>query len=432
MKAPIYDFIKRYAESDTERLHMPAHKGKSILGCEPYDLTEIKGADSLYEADGIIKESEQNASSLFGCPTFYSTEGSSLCIRAMLFLAKKRGVKKILAGANAHKTFVQACALLDIEVEWLYSENYLSLDINPTQLEKAIKESAPDALYITTPDYLGNLCDVKVIGEICEKHGVLFLVDCAHGAYLKFLPNSLYPTDLGAHICCSSAHKTLPCLTGGAYLHVKNEELATQAKDALALFGSTSPSYLILASLDKVNLYINDEYKEKLKGFIEKVENLKKKLRTNGYSLLEKEALKITVCTKAYGYSGTEFGEILRSKGIEPEFCDNDFCVLMLNVGNDLLKIERALLSIKAKNPIILFPPTVKKRERVISAKEALFSESEEIDVKESLGRVVSEITIGCPPAVPLITCGEKIDETVKKCLTYYGIEKIKVIKQGD
>jgi arginine/lysine/ornithine decarboxylase len=101
----------------------------------------------------------------------------------------------------------------------------------------------------------------------------------------------------------------------------------------------------------------------------------------------------------------------------------------MLNVGNDLLKIERALLSIKAKNPIILFPPTVKKRERVISAKEALFSESEEIDVKESLGRVVSEITIGCPPAVPLITCGEKIDETVIKCLTYYDIKKIKVIR---
>jgi arginine/lysine/ornithine decarboxylase len=350
----------------------------------------------------------------------------------MLFLAKKRGVNKILAGANAHKTFVQACALLDIEVEWLYGDNYLSLDINPSQLEKAIKESAPDALYITTPDYLGNLCDVKVIGEICEKHGVLFLVDCAHGAYLKFLPNSLYPTDLGAHICCSSAHKTLPCLTGGAYLHVKNEEWATQAKDALALFGSTSPSYLILASLDKVNLYINDEYKEKLKGFIEKVENLKKKLRTNAYSLFEKEALKITVCTKTYGYTGTEFGEILRSKGIEPEFCDNDFCVLMLNVENDLSKIERALLSIKAKNPIILFPPTAKKRERVISAKEALFSESEEIDVTESLGRVVSEITIGCPPAVPLITCGEKIDETVIKCLTYYVIEKIKVIKQGD
>jgi arginine/lysine/ornithine decarboxylase len=432
MNTPIYDFVKRYAQSDTERLHMPAHKGKCILGCEPFDITEIKNADSLYEADGIIKESENNASSLFECPTFYSTEGSSLCIRAMLFLAKKRGVNKILAGANAHKTFVQACALLDIEVEWLYGDNYLSLDINPTQLEKAIKDGSPDALYITTPDYLGNLCDVKVIGEICEKYGVLFLVDCAHGAYLKFLPNSLYPTDLGAHMCCSSAHKTLPCLTGGAYLHVKNEEWATQAKDALALFGSTSPSYLILASLDKVNLYINDEYKEKLKGFIEKVENLKKKLRTNGYSLFEKEALKITVCPKAYGYSGTEFGEILRSKGIEPEFCDNDFCVLMLNVGNDLLKIERALLSIKAKNPIILFPPTVKKRERVISAKEALFSESEEIDVKESLGRVVSEITIGCPPAVPLITCGEKIDETVIKCLTYYGIEKIKVIKQGD
>ena len=430
MNTPIFDFVNKYANSNTERLHMPAHKGKNLLGFESFDITEIKGADSLYEASGIIKASEENASLLFGCPTFYSTEGSSLCIRAMLFLAKKNGVKRILAGRNAHKTFINTCALLDLDVEWLYSESYLSLDIDLNSLEKAFIADKPDALFITSPDYLGTIADIKSISEICKKYSVLLLVDCAHGAYLKFLPESLYPTDLGADMCCSSAHKTLPCLTGGAYLHIKHTYLAKNANDALALFGSTSPSYLILCSLDKVNEYIFNGYKEKLSDYIEKVENLKKKLRANGFSLFENEALKITICTKAYGYTGEEFGEILRKSSIEPEFCDNDFTVLMLSIDSNLEKIETALLSIKPKNPITVFPPVLKKCEKVLSFKEALFSQSEEINVMDSLGRVLSSVTVGCPPAVPIIMCGEKINENTIKCFEYYKITKCKVVKR--
>lgn len=430
MNTPIFDFVRNYANSTTERLHMPAHKGKKLLGFESLDITEIKGADSLYEANGIIKESEDNASRLFGCPTFYSTEGSSLAIRAMLFLAKKNGVRKILAGANAHKTFINTCALLDLDVEWLYGESYLTLDIDLSTLENVFINNKPDALFITSPDYLGTVADIKSISELCKKYGIMLLVDCAHGAYLKFLPESLYPTDLGADICCSSAHKTLPCLTGGAYLHVKDKGLAKYAKDALALFGSTSPSYLILASLDKVNLYISSEYKEKLTFFIEKAENLKKKLRAKGFTLFGEEALKITICAKAYGYTGEELGEILREKGIEPEFCDPDFTVLMLSVENSLEKIENALLSIKAKSPVIVFPPVLKKCEKVLSLKEALFHESEEIDVKDSLGRVLSTVSLSCPPAVPIIMCGEKINENTIQCFEYYKITKCKVVKE--
>ncbi len=429
MNTPIFDFVRNYANSTTERLHMPAHKGKALLGFEDLDITEIKGADSLYEANGIIKSSEENASTIFGCPTFYSTEGSSLCIRAMLFLAKKQGVKKILAGRNAHKTFVNTCALLDIEVEWLYSRSYLTLDIDQALLEENIKREKPDALFITSPDYLGTVADIKSISQLCEKYGVLLLVDCAHGAYLKFLPESIYPTDLGADMCCSSAHKTLPCLTGGAYLQVRDKRLAKYAKDALALFGSTSPSYLILASLDKVNLYISSEYKEKLAFFIEKAENLKKKLRAKGFTLFGEEALKITICAKSYGYTGEEFGEILREKGIEPEFCDPDFTVLMLSAENSLEKIEKVLLSIKSKSPITVFPPVLKKCEKVISFKEALFHSSEEIDADKSIGRVLSTVNIGCPPAVPIIMCGERVNENTLKCFEYYNVKKIKVIK---
>ena len=127
METPICDFVRKYAESEEIRLHMPGHKGKNLLGLEALDITEIDGADSLYEADGIIRQSEENASELFDCPTFYSTEGSSQCIRAMLYLAmlygKSRGKRPLIAAArNVHKTFLSAAALLDLDVLWLMPE----------------------------------------------------------------------------------------------------------------------------------------------------------------------------------------------------------------------------------------------------------------------------------------------------------------------
>ena len=123
------------------RLHMPGHKGISLLGFEDRDITEISGADSLYEANGIISQSEANASSLFGCRTLYSTEGSSQCIRAMLYLiqifSKRHGKKPLIAaGRNAHKTFLTAAALLDLEVSWLYPKsnaNYLSCKLTASE-----------------------------------------------------------------------------------------------------------------------------------------------------------------------------------------------------------------------------------------------------------------------------------------------------------
>ena len=143
MNTPICDFLEKYAQSGTERFHMPAHKGSE----SPFDITEIAGADSLYEADGIIKESEKNASSLFGCDTFYSTEGSSHCIRAMLLMAMQYAGKngrnaKIIAGRNAHKAFITAAALLDFEYLWIEgcADSYLSCRIDPDQLESMEEE----------------------------------------------------------------------------------------------------------------------------------------------------------------------------------------------------------------------------------------------------------------------------------------------------
>ena len=148
MKTPIHDFIVRYNKQNPKRFHMPGHKGASYLGCEAYDITEIVGADSLYEAHGIIKESELNASKLFNSRTFYSTEGSSHAIRAMLSLTLQYAKEKsknplIWAARNAHSTFISAVALLDFSVKWLYSPHntYLSCLIVSNTLANELKKA---------------------------------------------------------------------------------------------------------------------------------------------------------------------------------------------------------------------------------------------------------------------------------------------------
>ncbi len=443
MNTPICDYVRRYSESNALRLHMPGHKGHGFFGIEELDITEISGADSLYEANGIIKESEENASSLFGCKTFYSTEGSSHCIRAMLYLtalyAKQQNkTPLILAGRNAHKTFLSAAALLDFDIEWLYPQNtesYLSCTVTPYELDMAIKKHNPTAVYLTSPDYLGNLADIRKLSEVCRNNGVLLIVDNAHGAYLKFLLESLHPIDLGADICCDSAHKTLPVLTGGAYMHISSdapELFSRNAKDALALFGSTSPSYIIMQSLDCANKYISDGYKERLSDFICEVQSLKNVLSVHGYQLIGNEPLKLTVAAKKYGYYGNELADILNQRGIVCEFCDRDFTVMMLTpeTGKDGLEIlKKVLLAIPPKSAIAEKPPEFHAPETVMSVREACFSASETVYACESVGKVLATANVACPPAVPIVVCGERIDKQAIECFKYYGVESCNVIK---
>ena len=442
MKTPICDFAKAYAKSNAIKLHMPGHKGRGVLGFESLDITEIDGADSLYEASGIIAESERNASAIFGCDTYYSTEGSSQCIRAMMYLvslvAKGRGEKPyVLAGRNAHKTFHSAVALLDMDVDWIYPddcENYLSCNINEKKLQEILENNdrKPTVVYLTSPDYLGNVIDIASISRVCHENGVLLAVDNAHGAYLKFLSSSMHPIDLGADICCDSAHKTLPVLTGGAYLHLSTSfarEVGDCVKNALALFGSTSPSYLILQSLDAANDYL-ENYPENLQAFASKIDLLKGKLIESGYELYGDEALKITLQTKKYGYLGYDFAKILNENGIVCEFCDPDFVVLMLTPEiENLGRVEEILLSIEKREPISASLPNFKRLEKAISIREAVLSPSEVLDVDKCLGKVVAVASVGCPPAVPVAVAGEIVDENALECFKYYGINKINVVK---
>ena len=442
MNTPICDFARRYAEGDALRLHMPGHKGAGFFGVEQWDITEIDGADSLYEAAGIIRESEDNASALFGAPTFYSTEGSSQCIRAMLYLvalhAKKQGKKPlIMAGRNAHKTFLSAVALLDVEVKWLLpkeGESYLSCKVSAEDVaaQLSVMTEKPTAVYLTSPDYLGNVADVAAIAAVCHRYGVLLVVDNAHGAYLKFLQPSRHPMDLGADMCCDSAHKTFPVLTGGAYLHV-SEEFAPQCKNALQLFGSTSPSYLIMESLDGANAYLANGYGEKLAVFAEKVQALKVRLAAQGYTLQGDEPMKVTIAAKSYGYTGEALAAVLEKENIVCEFADRDFMVLMLTpeIGEDgLRRLEEVLRAVPKQEVIEELPPVFHACAAVMSVREAMLSPSETVTVEESVGRVLAAASVGCPPAVPIVVCGERIDAEAAACFDYYGIKTCAVVAQ--
>ena len=422
---------------------MPGHKGKSLVGFENVDITEIEGADSLYEASGIILESEQNASHLFGCKTLYSTEGSSQCIRAMMYLvclsAAEMGEKPcVWAARNCHKTFISAAALLDLDVEWLTGddESYLSCKIDANELEARLENAKrnPTALYITSPDYLGAVADIGAIAEVCHRHGVLLCVDNAHGAYLRFLPESKHPIDLGADICCDSAHKTLPTLTGGAYLHISSgapSVFSENAKDSLALFGSTSPSYLILQSLDRTNAYIADGYAENLKNLADKLSVLKESLCNTGYVFHGDEPTKLTVDCKKHGYCGYEIAEKLQEKGIVSEFFDSDYLVLMFTPeisDKELEKLELALLSIPKKRETETKAPRFALPERAMSIREATMSPVEILPVEKCEGRIVARLGVTCPPAVPIAVSGEVITKEIIEAFTYYGIENCTVI----
>ncbi len=443
MTTPIWDFLQRCQQAGTRRFHMPGHKGAGPLGCEQWDITEIQGADSLYEAAGIIAESEANASALFGsAATFYSTEGSTQCIKAMLFLAlqnRPAGTPPVvLAARNVHKSFVHAAALLDFEPLWLWPEEGTSslcaCPVAAEGLDRALSalDAPPAAVYITSPDYLGNMADIPALAEVCRRYKTPLLADNAHGAYLRFLSPSRHPLDLGADLACDSAHKTLPVLTGGAYLHISKTAPAAfreNARAALALFGSTSPSYLTLASLDLCSRYLSENYPARLKEAVRRLEALEKTLSAKGWQVEPSDPLRLTLRAPS-GLTGLDLADRLRRGGAECEYADRDFLVLMTtpeNTPEDLARVSAALGENRAPAaPAVSLP--LAKGERALSIREALFAPQESVPAEESLGRVCGAPTVGCPPAVPIAVSGERIGPEALALFHYYGVKRVDVL----
>ena len=441
MTTPIYDFVKKYAESTNVRLHMPGHKGRGAQGtfletASPMDITEIAGADSLFEADGIIAESEANAAQLYGTEkTLFSAGGSTLCIQAMLALMKQEG-RRAVAVRNAHRAFLAACVLLDIEIEWsypYYTNSIISAGVSVAEIEKTLSaQNAPCFVYITSPDYFGRMSDIRAISELCGKYNAPLLVDNAHGAHLAFMPENLHPIALGADMCCDSAHKMLPALTGAAYLHIGNAAYSERAKGAMSLFASTSPSYLIMESLDLCNVYLSDRIRDDLKRVTERICALKSKFESI-FTFCDGEPLHLTIYTIYNGIYGNDFADILRSYGIECEYADREAVVLLfspLSDDEDFERLENALksirqLKIRLESEPIVFP----RLECCMNMREAALCAYEEIPVEAAEGRICAAVKVPCPPAVPIAVSGERITAECINIYKRYGILSVNVVK---
>jgi arginine/lysine/ornithine decarboxylase len=277
--------------------------------------------------------------------------------------------------------------------------------------------------------------------------------------------------DLGADLCCDSAHKTLPVLTGGAYLHVSERLLEATGnggrmgsgaqcapRDALSLFGSTSPSYLILQSLDLANPWL-ETLPEKLAAFLPKLEALKARLTAAGWTLTGDEPLKLTLSLvgAATGRppeanaSGIALASALEKEGIFCEFADPAHVVFMLSPNNtdgELARLEAALRNAKCKmqnaecggrhrkfdvGTSIACPRTGNARpyiqtDTVCSLREAMLSPAVRIPAAESLGRILARPGVSCPPAVPILMPGERIDEAAVEAFEKYGIQEVSVL----
>lgn len=468
MTTPIVDFVRRYAQSGTSRLHMPGHKGQSLLGFEPWDITEIKGADELYGADGIIAQSEANATRLFGTVhTYYSTEGSSQCIRAMLCLALQAAPAAgqrpvLLAARNAHKALLYAAALLDFDIQWLWpapqdAGALCSCPVSAAKLTGALQGLAqqgkrPFGVYITSPDYLGGVQDIAALAEVCKDFGVPLLVDNAHGAYLRFLPQGgQHPIALGAAMCCDSGHKTLPVVTGGAYLHLgKNAPVQDEAavRNALALFGSTSPSYLILQSLDKCNQILSEGYPLRLLQCCGHLTRLRRELNEAaakhcpGPLALESEPLKVTLDAAVLGLSGTELAEKLRAAKIECEYADPRYLVLMFTPDNPPQDFERLTVAVlriaeELAGPVTLpeetageFAELERGLHRRCTIRQAVFAPQEQLPAEQAVGRICAMPTVSCPPAIPIVVSGEQITPAAAAWMKRYHVEEVSVIRE--
>ncbi len=444
MKKYFYNALSEYKNLNRSSFHTPGHKGNFLSDFNLFslDFTELPFTDSLYEASGIIKKAEEAVSELYGSKgSFISSGGNTLCIQAMIRLVAKSG-DKILCDRVVHRSAVGAMALLGVEPVWLKRtmcrESHLAGKVDLDDLKLKLNQSSDiKAVYLTSPSYYGILQDISSIASICKSYGISLIVDNAHGSHLKFL--GLHPLDQGASITADSAHKTLPVLTGGAWLHVSTSEFKKSAKAAMALFGSTSPSYPVMASLDICRGWLEENGKKEFWRLKENVNSVNKVADSKGIfipsKVLPSDPTRIVLGVNKIGYSGFEFREKLYEFKIEPEFCDENYVVLIpspFNTDTDWSRLITALQSIevkKSKGTPENFELNMSLPKTRACLYEAIMSENKKVPTKDSLGEIASEIICPCPPGVPVVMPGEEIGETEKERLLDYGIEEINVIK---
>lgn len=450
-KTPLFDALLEYVNNNTIPFHVPGHKKgqgswrdfKQFIGINvlSIDVTVFKQVDSLHKPTGVIKEAQELAADAYNSDyTFFSIHGTSGAIQAMIMSVVNPG-EKIIIPRNVHKSVTAGIILSGAIPVYMQPEIDTSvgvaLNVTPETVEITLNENKDaKAVLIINPTYYGVATDIKKIAEIVHKHDIPLIVDEAHGPHLHFndrLPISAI--DAGADICSQSTHKIIGSMTQSSMLHVKKGIVdVSRVKTVMSLLQTTSPSYVLLASLDVARKQMVIEGKKLLDNTIELANYARNKINNiEGYYCFGNEVLlkkgaygfdptKVTITCKDLGLSGYELERILAEKyHIQAEMSDlyNVLCVFSLGDSkesvdaliNALREIsEQQCCSVRRKIEIIDVP---KIPEQILSPKDAFNSMSISIPISDSIGQISSEFLMAYPPGIPVLCPGEMITKEI-------------------
>ena len=446
--------LEKYYNKNYLPMHMPGHKRNiKLLGEKlPYkiDITEITGFDDLHHAEGIIKNIEKKAEKIYGSKkSFILVNGSTCGILAGIRSVTKFG-DKVLVARNSHKSVYNAIEINGLKPIYILpkiGKDKIDRNISANKIEKKIKENRDIKLIIiTSPTYEGVISNIKEIVEIAHKYNIPVLVDEAHGAHLKFMNIENEALNSKADIVIQSIHKTLPSLTGTAILHIQGKLVKEEnVEKELSIFETSSPSYILMSSIDncldlleRKGKKLFKEYIENLKMFYEGTKKLKK-LKILGNEIKEKNNYdfgKIVIKTDNTNITGKELFDILRRKyKIELEMTSINYVIAMTSICDTK---ENFIKLLNAQKEIDLNLEENKKKEQEkleiklpkIKTKilDAVNNEnSEYVNYKVAKNMVSKEYIWVYPPGIPIITPGEIIDEEIIKKIEEFNENEIEV-----
>ncbi|BAL81291.1 aminotransferase class I/II-fold pyridoxal phosphate-dependent enzyme [Caldisericum exile] len=444
-RAPLYEAVSKYIKRKMIPFHMPGHsqgKGapkilKRLFGDKffDFDLTEVSGLDYLHYAQGVIREAENLASSLYGTEaTIFLVNGTTAGVHAMI-LDSVRENEKIIIGRNSHRSVIGGILLAKAKpvfVQPEFNEEFgIITNVTPESIKKAITEN-PDAkaVLVTTPNYYGLQGRIKDIIDIVHENGMRALVDEAHGAHFPF--NSKFPKSaiyLGADLVTQSAHKTLPTLTQTSFLHIPSKDVnVDRIEQILSIIESSSPSYIFMTALDVARREMALHGKEMWDKAIEVAEYARERISAldgfkvitdktiNGKDVYAFDPIKLTINVQELGYSGFEFEHILNKNGIEIELADLQNVLLFITIGTSKRDIDTLVSVLKRIEPrkeksTVRMPKLPEAPSFAMLPFEAFQREFEVVPLRETKGRVSWGIVAPYPPGIPVLAPGMIIDE---------------------
>lgn len=449
----LYKKLIEYSKTNYYPFHMPGHKR---MFSDPYciDITEIEGFDNLHHPEGVLKESMEWAASVYGADkTYYLVNGSTGGILSAISGAVPYG-GTVLMGRNCHKAAYHGVILNHLKTMYIYPqymEEYgVQCGLSPKKIEKLLKTNREiKAVFVVSPTYDGIVSDIRTISTVCHSHGIPLIVDEAHGAHFRY--GDIFPVsalESGADVVIQSVHKTLPCFTQSALLHIKGSYADREKiEQYLQIYQSSSPSYILMAGIEQGIWWMEqEEGRKKMEDFSVHLINLRQELRNmKNLRLLGQDAVgikdiydidssKIIISVKNTGIDGIELSNRLRNEyHLEMEMCTKDYVTAITTVmdtEDGLKRLKEALLSIdeslattdrdKGYDEVCYDDDKQWEAQPVITMHKAWNGGQEQILLKDSTGRIASEFVYLYPPGIPIIVPGELITEYIVETILKY------------